>query len=251
MNENTKIAKAATSAGVILLESGAETFRVEDTMRRICFAYGAEVVDSFVTPTVLIISFSMKGELTHNVKRTSIKSVDLAKIDRVNDLSRSIQAQQLSVDEFMHQLDNIQSQKRYTILTELLAAAVCCFGFSLFFHGTIKDAVCAFFAGGITQLFMQVLKQLEIDGFFSKLAGGGVVTFLGIISIRLGLCFSIDNVIISTIMLLVPGLAITNAIRDTVSGDLISGLSRTAEAIFTAVAIAVGSGLVFMLLGGY
>ena len=60
-----------------------------------------------------------------------------------------------------------------------------------------------------------------------------------------------NNVIISTIMLLVPGLAFTNAIRDTVSGDLLSGLSRIVEALLTAVALAVGSGLVFMLLGGY
>ena len=68
---------------------------------------------------------------------------------------------------------------------------------------------------------------------------------------KLGLCHSIDTLIISVIMLLVPGLAITTAIRDTVSGDLVSGLARTAEALFVAVAIALGSGLMFTLLGGY
>ena len=89
MDENTKIARAATTAGVILLESGAETYRVEDTMTRICKAYGADVVDAYATPTMLLISFSIHGDLVHNIKRTSIKSVDLQKIDRINALSRT------------------------------------------------------------------------------------------------------------------------------------------------------------------
>ncbi len=67
---------------------------------------------------------------------------------------------------------------------------------------------------------------------------------------HLGLAEHLDIVIISSIMLLVPGLAITNAIRDTVSGDLLSGISRTVEAFLVAVAIAIGSGTIFMLLGG-
>lgn len=251
MDENTKIARAATTAGVILLESGAETYRVEDTMRRICLAYGAEVVDSFVTPTVLIISFSKNQELMHNVKRTQIKSVDLQKIDRVNSLSRHILSADISVDSLMVQLEEIQKEKRYTNLNEIVAAAICCFGFSMFFHGTLRDAICAMIAGSITHVFTQKLAQVELDGFFSKVIGGAIVTILGILSSRLGLCSDMNNVIISTIMLLVPGLAFTNAIRDTVSGDLLSGLSRIVEALLTAVALAVGSGLVFMLLGGY
>ena len=55
-------------------------------------------------------------------------------------------------------------------------------------------------------------------------------------------------------MLLVPGLIITNAIRDTIAGDLVSGISRAIEAIFIAIAIAVGSGIVikiwYMYVGG-
>lgn len=87
MNVNT-LAKTVTQAGMILLESGAETYRVEDTMKRICLSYGASIVDSYATPTLIIISFSLNDELCHNIKRTQIKNVDLTKIDKVNDLSR-------------------------------------------------------------------------------------------------------------------------------------------------------------------
>ena len=68
-----QLARAVTRVGTILLESGAETYRVEDTMARVCKVFGADVVDAYVTPTMLLISFSIKGELVHNIKRTSIK----------------------------------------------------------------------------------------------------------------------------------------------------------------------------------
>ena len=57
-----KLAKILTKVGIILTKSGAEVHRVEDTMERICKAYGASVIDAYVTPTLLIISFSFKDQ---------------------------------------------------------------------------------------------------------------------------------------------------------------------------------------------
>ena len=82
------------------------------------------------------------------------------------------------------------------------------------------------------------------------MTSGALLTLFAIIANYFGLC-NRDIVIISAIMLLVPGMAITNSIRDTVSGELVSGLTKAAEAIFIAVAIAVGSGFVLMLYGAY
>ncbi len=133
----------------------------------------------------------------------------------------------------------------------ILGAAIFTMGFSLFFHGTFKDAICAFVLGAFLKWGMNYLDKIDFSSFFKYIISGAMVTLLSIGCANLSLCNSLDNVIISVDMLLVPGLAITNAIRDTVSGDLVSGLARTAEAIFIAVGIAVGSGMIFMLLGGY
>lgn len=248
---NNKLAKAATKAGMILLESGAETNRVEDTMHRICKNFGAITIDSFATPTLIIISFSVNDEhLVHNIKRTHIKNIDLTKIDRVNTLSRIACTSNMTLDEFNQQLNEIDQEERYSWMTTILAVAICSFGFAIFFHASFKDALCALACGVLLKLFLRQLDTVNFDTFFKNLAGGAFVTFLAILCRNLQLCDSMDKVIISVIMLLVPGLAITNAIRDTVSGDLLSGLSRTAEAIFIASAIALGSGLVFVFLGG-
>lgn len=251
MMDCNQLARAATKAGEILLESGAETYRVEDTMKRICFAYGAEVVDAYATPTMLLISFSIHGELCHNIKRTQIKSVDLSKIDKVNDLSRSILDSSMSLEEFCFRLEKINQERVYRNWIMVLGAAVCTLGFAFFFKGTLKDALCAAVIGMLLKLLMIQMDRIDFNSFFKYLIGGAFTTLCAIIASKLGVCHSIDTLIISVIMLLVPGLAITNAIRDTVSGDLVSGLARTAEALFVAVAIALGSGLVFTLLGGY
>lgn len=126
------LARAITKAGMILLESGAETFRVEDTMRRICYSYGAEVVDSYATPTLIIISFSLEHELCHNIKRTQLKNVDLNKIDKVNDLSRTIIEQDIPIEEFHQKLIEIDNEEKYNHKIMILGAAICTFGFALF-----------------------------------------------------------------------------------------------------------------------
>lgn len=246
-----QLARAATKAGVILLESGAETYRVEDTMKRICIAYGASVVDAYATPTLLIISFTIYGELVHNIKRTQIKNVDLSKIDKVNDLSRSILSSSLSLEEFYIHLEKIDHEKRYPEWLMILAAAICTFGFGFFFRGSLKDAICSCVIGAILKAGMIQLDKIDFNAFFKYLGGGALTTILAGMCNKFYLCDSMDIVIISVIMLLVPGLAITNAIRDTVNGDLMSGLARSIEAIFIAVAIALGSGLMFTLLGGF
>ena len=122
-NNCNKLAKAVTKAGIILMESGAETYRVEETMERICLAYGASVVDSYATPTMLLISFSLDDELYHNIKRIKkIKGVDLTKIDKVNSLSRYVSNNALELDEFVNILNEIDKEPKYSFKMNLFAA---------------------------------------------------------------------------------------------------------------------------------
>lgn len=245
------LARVITKAGMILLESGAETYRVEDTMKRIAMAYGASVVDSYATPTLLLVSFSLDGELCHNIKRTRVKTVDLTKIDKVNDVSRKLATSLVPIEELNKELDEIEQSEHYPKWIQILGAAICTFGFTFFFFGTLKDAICAFLIGAVLKYLLIKFNELALSNFFMNIFGGGFVTFVSILFSNMKWCDHLDILIISVFMLLVPGLAITNAIRDTVSGDTVSGMARTTEAFLTAVGIAFGSALVFMIMGGY
>ena len=246
-----RLAKIATKAGIILIENGAEAYRVEDTMTRLCKVYGADVIDSYATPTLLIVSFSKDGELYHNIKRVYTKGINLSKIDDVNTLSRQVCQEKIPLEELSSKLDEIDNGKKpYTFIQRLIATAICTFGFAIFFGGNLKDAIVAAIVGILTKIIQDFLDQVEFSAFFNYMTSGALLTLFAIIANYFGLC-NRDIVIISAIMLLVPGMAITNSIRDTVSGELVSGLTKAAEAIFIAVAIAVGSGFVLALYGTY
>lgn len=246
-----KLAKTITNAGIILVENGAEIYRVEDTMNRIALAYGAKVVDSYATPTLLLVSFSLGNStsLYHNIKRVHMKSTNLAKIDAVNSLSRSIVSSNMSLEELDEKLEEINHMKPYSEYTILLGAAICVFGFTFFFGGNIKDAIIATIIGTIIKYITIYLDKIELSSFFINLLSGFMLTLLAILTQNI-FSTNIHTVTISAMMLLVPGLAITNAIRDSVSGDLVSGLTRGMEAIFVAIAIAVGSGICYSIFGG-
>ena len=243
-----ELARVITKAGRILTENGAEIWRVEDTMYRLAKAYGATTVDSYATPTLLIISFTAEGRLTHNMKRVSSRSVDLSKMDAINSLSRQVCTQGMDVEKFDALLDEIDQQNNGNFMLHSLGSAICCFGFALFFGASLIEALIAAVIGVIVKLIADTLSQYFPSDFFIHLISAFTLTVLA--SILTGFFgANRDIVAISSLMILVPGLAITNAIRDSVGGDLLSGLSRATEALFIAVALAVGSALAFLFMG--
>lgn len=243
------LARIITKAGVILVESGAEIYRVEDTMYRLCQSYGASTIDAYATPTLLIISFTINGQLCHNIKRVRIKGTNLTKIEEVNKLSRLIAKHPVPLEELEAALNKIANQPLYKPSTIILASAVVGFGFGFFHGGGIKEAIFAGLIGSIVATVQNFLNKFESSSFLRSFFLSFVLTFLASLCGKMGLCDR-DITIIASIMLLVPGIAITNAVRDSVSGDLVSGLARTVEAIIVAVAIAIGSALALIMTGG-
>lgn len=77
-----------------------------------------------------------------------------------------------------------------------------------------------------------------------------VAGLLCILSVFAGIGQHIDMVMIGSIMLLIPGISLMNALRDMMCGDIITGILRLAEALMMAVAIAAGFGIAIMILGG-
>lgn len=251
LNTNAIIHLAA-DAGKIILESGGETYRVEETITRICSAYGLSHAESFVTPTGIMISASdCNGQIISLVKRINSRTVDLEKISKVNDLSRNIKLKNLS-EEFVHkELIKISEAPRYGLKVTLFFSAVAASSFTLLFGGNFNDFIVSFFIGIIIKSISILLSNIKINEFFINVLGGAIAALLALLAVYIHVAFNIDKIIIGSIMLLVPGLAITNAIRDTIAGDLVSGISRASEAFLVAVAIAVGSGITLKLWFSY
>lgn len=243
--ETGRILHVATYAGQIILENGGETYRVEETISRICQSFGIEVAEGFVTPTGIMASASRSpADVRSVIKRVKHRTVNLDKISRVNELARSNAINPLSVDEFYSRLVTIDQLNPFAPASVMAAAAVAAAAFTLMFGGTPGDALSAFFVGLVTKYLTMAATKLAINDFFINVLGGASVTLFGLVSVFVGIGVNPPLVIIGSLMLLVPGLAITNAIRDTLAGDLVSGVTRGAEAFLIAVSLAAGSGIV-------
>lgn len=246
--EVKKLMLLALNAGHELLKSGAETYRIEDTMVRICTSRdNISKCESFVTPTLILVAVEFEGEVYTNFRRVSSESNNLNKITYINQFSRDFQNKNISIDEGLEIINNVKNVHTYSNTEKILFGALCGGCFTVMFGGAINDFFASFIASALTIIFYLKLISLPISFFVPNFVGAALASIFSYITVYLELGTDVDKIIIGAIMYLVPGVAITNAIRDTMSGDSLSGLSKGMEALFTALAIAFGVGIIVNL----
>lgn len=238
------ILEIASLAGKCILENGGEIYRVEQTVLHVCNTYGIQNCECFATPTAIIASIIDEGGEVHTVvRRISHRQVNLAKIDAVNTFSRTLGDTSPSFSDAKKRLLQIDQMASYPFIVLLLASALGVGAFTIVFTGNWSNVLGGMLAGAVTRLCTQLLAHFQAGTFFINMVGGMVSTLVGWFSILVGWGDSWWILILSSLMLLVPGMLITNALRDIAAGDLISGGSRGVEAISIAAALSCGTAI--------
>ncbi|MFD0959664.1 threonine/serine exporter family protein [Paenibacillus chungangensis] len=231
-------------AGKIMLQSGGETYRVEDTMMRIAEAFGIPESQSFVMPTGIIFGIQGAYPATRLVRITD-RTTDLQKVTQVNDLSRQIASGNISLDEALEALKGIDEAKSaYPAWVQIAAAAVASGCFMIMFQGVWADFIPVSIAGGIGLALLIWLHLIIPIRFFAEFLASMAIGTVSVLMVKLGFGHHLDLMIIGSVMPLVPGLLLTNAVRDLMAGHLLSGLSKGADAFLTAAAIGAGIAVV-------
>lgn len=242
-----EIIEVCLLAGKIMLQSGAETYRVEDTMMRIASAYGMSNSHSYVTPTGII--FSTDGLQPAKLIRISERTTDLHKVAAVNNVSRTIGRGEASPTEAYHQLKDIENESvLYRVIARTCAAALASGCFTIMFQGGWTDFLPAVLCGGVGYAAVSLFQRLSQVRFFAEFTASFIIGLLALVMVLIRVGNELDKIIIGSVMPLVPGLAITNAVRDLMAGHLVSGLSKGADAFLTAFAIGAGIAVVFTIM---
>ncbi|SEN79618.1 Uncharacterized membrane protein YjjP, DUF1212 family [Paenibacillus sophorae] len=230
-------------AGKIMLQNGAETYRVEDTMTRMAAALGFPGAHSYVTPTVIMFTTSRTEQ--PKLFRIEERTTDLQKVAEVNDISRCLSQRQITSAQARERLALVDDAAHaYSVWLQIMAAALAGGCFTIIFKGSFWDALPALFVSGLGYASVVYLQRLVQIKFFAELTASALIGLLSFLFVQAGIGSETDKIIIGSVMPLVPGLLITNAVRDLMAGHLISGLSKGAEAFLTAFAIGTGIGLV-------
>lgn len=250
MLDDNLLLKFALDAGEIMLSSGGETHRVQDTMHRILSVSHSTGVEALAMSTFLIVSIPSKksGSLTLT-RGVYNRSVNFGKICSVNEISRAFVSRQITLKEAAKRLDKISHTSAYHPFTRILSFGVACGGFTLVLNGAWIDALAAFLFGVLIGILLNRSGKTKLPSFFTCLIGGFIAGAGSVIFQRLVPSAGVNMIIIGSIMPMLPGMTMTNSIRDIMEGHYISGTSKMAEALLIAFAIAGGVGFGITTMG--
>lgn len=238
----------AVFAGEILMKSGAETYRVEDTMYRILKKSKLKTIQVLVMMTGFVATLDDPSiDSMTVVRRINSRGTDLSMIDKVNVISREFCADEITLEEAFRRMKALWKslwKLPREIKGNFLAMMAITGGFAVMFGGSLTDAVVAAYTGLLTAAVLLLCRKVRLHMFLENLlCSAFLAVVVGISVSLLPWTLSRDQIIISSIMPFVPGAAITNAVFDTLHGDYLSGLARAAEAFVIAAAVALGIGI--------
>lgn len=240
----------ALDVGEGMLKNGGDVNRVEDTIERICRAYGAEHVEVFTIISVINAAIRMPdGTYSSQLRRVKSTANNLGRLERLNALSREICKDKPSLEEFDEKLHQLKKTAEYKNGVIIGASAIASGAFTLFFGGNWNDALVSALIGVVLAL-IEISPTLKLNSMARIVFSAFVATVLSGASVEwLGIADSHDAIMTGVIMLLVPGMAFGTAMRDLFYGDLIAGALKTLQAILSSLMIAFGYMLGMTIFG--
>ena len=244
------VMEVAMKAGRLLLENGAEIFRVEETMERICRYYHVENPSFFVLSNGIFMTGGGSvagGRHFAHVEHIPVKGAQLDRVVAVNQLSREIESGRRTLHEADACLDAIARMPGKKYWQQILASGVGSACFCILFGGSGADSAVSFLAGLLLYAYVLLLSAPHMSRMIGNVLGGVLASAACVALYGLGLGDDLSHMIIGAIIPLIPGIPFTNGIRDLADGDYISGSVRLLDALVTFLCIATGVGVVIAL----
>lgn len=273
LEQSRRALELVTRIGEVLLKNGGEIFRVQQTMQLVAKAYGIPGFQVYVLANGLFVSMQEEGRtitrpvesgdaagqehlfgqehlasqahLASQVRYVPLSSVHLGRVAAVNNLSREIVAQKYTVEEASRKIEQIDklpftSNAVQTLMSGLGAGAFC-----ILFGGSMLDSAAAFLSGLVLWIFVLFLTARGANKIMVNILASALVTAMGVLFFHLfSFGNSMDMIVIGSIVPLLPGVPLTNSIRDYLNGDYLSGTIRMIDAVLVACCIALGVGIV-------
>lgn len=247
--------------GEVLLKNGGEIFRVQQTMQMIAKAYGISGFHVYVLANGIFASAEEDGqnickevcelqkrqETGSQVRYIPLSSVHLGRVAAVNNLSREIVAKKYTIDQAWEKINEIDripfTSNRLQVLVSGLGSAAFCY----LLGGSLIDSAASFLSGMLLWCFVLFLSSHRANKIMVNILSSALVTLTGMFLFHYVFGENMDKIIIGSIIPLLPGVPLTNSIRDFLNGDYLSGTIRMIDAVLVACCIALGVGMVLRL----
>lgn len=244
-----KLLAGILDIGEIMLVSGAEVNRVEDTVQRMAKAYGCSRVDVFTITSSIVVTVHRDGEIYTQTRRIRDYRNDVTRIEACNALSRRVCREPMAEEAFFAECERLRNAPGCPLYITCLSYIMVAASFAVFFGGSLWDALAAALSSVLLFGADQLLARIRMQRIVTTIICSAVVALSAVALTKLRIGSSVDMICIGNVMLLIPGISFTTSLRDMISGDTISGLLGLCEALLRAVAIALGFALILWPLG--
>lgn len=236
-----KVLAFALDLGKSMVQCGAEINRVEETVRRVCYAYGMSRTEVFsIISMVYATTVDKNGKTRTQMRRIYSYSTNFDRLEQLNALSRKICATVPDIDLAMAELESFNVKKPHFRLTVCLGHVLAAAAFTVFFGGTWLDAVAASPIALVIYLMNAYIKATGANRLFYTALSSALSGFLALMFVHFGFGENANMIMIGDIMLIIPGLMLVNSVREMLCGDVMSGLLRLLESIIISMSIACG-----------
>lgn len=243
-----KILTLLLKTGQMLLESGAETYRAEETVVYLFNSITFGEIDVFAIPTAINIDIVINDIHYSGIKSVRRRDINLEVIEKINTFSRYAVKNGIDVDTAFEALALIENEKKGKTLFMIFSFGMAAGFFSLMLGGGFVEFVIAFLSCMLVQFMGKITKISERVIFFHAVIGGALPAILAKVFFNIFHFGDVNIIVIASMLPLFPGISTVNAIRDAVWGDLVSGISRLLYAAITAVALALGAAAIFAVM---
>ena len=245
--EAKQVLEIALSTGQMLMSNGAETYRVEETIERICSSYNLECECIATAKGVFVSVVDINNEKVTSLKKIRITRVDLYRIELINSFSRSIKNNPVCYKEAKKTLKDIEDAPYFSFPVRLMAASMTSFIYSLFFNGTIYEAIISAVISMGIYFMIEKVSKVGFFQFFEFFFSGFIIGGASLIAENLLPFVNKGHIITGAIMILIPGVALTNGIKDIIYGQFTAGMSKFGEAMLIIIAVGAGIGTALTL----
>ncbi len=247
--ESKQLLSSAIDLATQILECGGDVNHVEKILLRLCTAYGATRTDVFVITSSIVVTMNRNDEAFTQTRRINHYSTDFRKLDDLVELAKRLYKTKPPISVVESEIRQVCESSESHPLLEFFGYLLAAGSFAIFFGGNLRDGISAALCGAFVCFFTKKLNRIWTSQLIFYMVCSLCTGLIALLLARLGISSNVDKVMIGTIMLLTPGIALTNALRDLFAGDTISGVLRLLEALIQAGAIACGFAMA-VFLGG-
>lgn len=251
MNYN-KIVQGILDIGESMLISGAENYRIEDSLYRMCRSYGFVKYDVFVIPSNIQITVETEnGDIITQVRHIENADIDFDQLDYMNNLCRYVCSHTPDEEELQKKYQEVKNRPPQHPAAKYFAGVMGGTGFAVFFGCNFKDAIVAVIVSLMIVVVGKWLEKREGNLFVYNTILSFLSEVIIVLSVRNGFADHPERIMIGIVMLLISGLSTTNGIREILQKDYISGFINIMNSILGAAGIAVGTALAMLMLNDF